>query len=76
MSKRYLVFDIGCIECCQRSQPVGTYDTLEEAEKSIDEYLDGGTRWGRTGWFGQHEVKIYDLDNIKINNDQWGREDE
>jgi len=69
--KRYLVFDIGCIECLQKSQPVGTYDTIEEAKKARDEYYNGGTDWGRTGWFGQHSVKIYDLENIKINDDQW-----
>ena len=77
MSKRWLVFDIGCIECCQKSQPVGTYDTREEAERAREDYFnDPDGRWGRKGWFGQHDVEIFDLDNIKINDDQWEMEDE
>lgn len=71
MIKRYLVFDVGCIECLQKSQPVGTYDTIEEARIARNEYYDSGTDWGRTGWSGHHSVKIYDLENIEINDNQW-----
>ena len=32
-NKKYMVVQIGCIECKVSSYPVGVYDTLEEAEK-------------------------------------------
>ena len=64
MSKRWLLFDVGCIECGEESQPIGTYETKEEAEKAREEFL-GGSVWGHPGWGGQHFVEIYDLDNIE-----------
>lgn len=74
MSKRWLVFDVGCIECGEISQPVGTYDTKEEAEQARKEYLnDPDGDWGRESWSGQHSVEIFDLDNVKIGDDPWGK---
>lgn len=58
----YLVFDVGCLECGEPSQVVGIYQTADEAQTERDEYLDGGTRWGRTGWCGQHSVEIYPVE--------------
>lgn len=70
MSKRWLVFDIGCIECGEESQPVGTYETREEAEKALNEYYnDPDGHWGRKGWHGQHDVEIFDLDNIELHDE-------
>ena len=31
-NKKYMVVQIGCIECGVSSYPVGIYDTLEEAQ--------------------------------------------
>jgi hypothetical protein len=58
---RYLAFDIGCIECGEVSDVVGIFPTRGEAEAAIDTYLDGGSRWGRTGWIGQHSVEIFEV---------------
>lgn len=58
----FLVFDVGCIECGEPSQVVGAFDTEEEAQAERGEYLDGGTRWGRTGWNGQHTVEIHPVE--------------
>lgn len=60
--KKYLVFDVGCIECGEDSCVVGVYKTKEEAENAIDGYFDEGTSWGRTGWHGQHDVGIYPIE--------------
>ena len=32
-NKKYMVVQIGCIECGVSSYPIGIYDTLEEAKK-------------------------------------------
>lgn len=32
-NKKYMVVQIGCIECRVSSYPIGVYDTLEEAEE-------------------------------------------
>ena len=32
-NKKYMVVQIGCIECGVSSYPIGLYDTLEEARK-------------------------------------------
>ena len=65
--KKYLVFDVGCLECGQDSQPVGIFDTKEEAEQSKKSYINNepnefGTSWGRAEWFGQHDVSIYEVE--------------
>ena len=58
---KFLAFDIGCIECGEDSSVVGLFDTREAADAAIDEYLDGGSSWGRTGWIGQHKVTIFEV---------------
>ena len=59
--KMYPAFDIGCIECGESSQPVGLYETKEEAEKAVEGYVTNepneyGSSWGRPEWTGQHSV--------------------
>lgn len=61
--KKYLAFDIGCIECGEESGVVGIYPTELEAKAAITEYLDGGTSWGRTGWIGQHSVEVFEVES-------------
>ena len=56
--KRYLVFDIGCIECGEESGVVGLYATLEEAIKARDDAAAGQERH----WTGQHSFEVFDLD--------------
>lgn len=57
MVKRYLVFNIGCIECGVSSNVVGTYGTIEEAEK-VRDLLDAELRWRQNG---QNNFEVFDL---------------
>ncbi len=61
MTRKFLVFDIGCLECCEESRPVGVYDTREDAEQAIEDYMQPGTYWGREEWHGEHSVEVFDL---------------
>ena len=54
---RWLVFDVGCLECGVRSQPIGVYDTEDQA-------VAAGKLWdeqGREPDGGQHSVQVFDL---------------
>lgn len=57
MYKRFLAFNIGCIECGVSSAVVGTYDTEDEAE-AICAKLDKCLDW-REG--GQNRFEVFDL---------------
>lgn len=57
MSKQWMVFNVGCIECGVSSNVVGFYDSKEEAE-AIAEYLDSKLSW-REG--GQNSFEVFDL---------------
>ena len=55
--KRFLVFNIGCIECGVSSDVVGLYDTKEEADKvakTCNDKLD----WRE---HGQNAFEVFDL---------------
>ena len=56
---RFLVFDIGCIECGESSAVVGIYATQPEAQAAL--VSRAGNEDG--GYFssGQHEVGIFEL---------------
>ena len=55
--KRFLVFNVGCIECGVSSDVVGLYDTKEEADK-VAEACDAKLGW-REG--GQNSFEVFDL---------------
>jgi hypothetical protein len=57
MIKRYLAFDIGCIECGEESGVVGTYDTEAGAEHAADAAEIAQEK----DWGGQHHFVVYDL---------------
>jgi hypothetical protein len=57
MYKRWLAFNIGCIECGVSSGVVGTYDTKEEAD-AVCAKLDNCLDW-RKG--GQNSYEVFDL---------------
>jgi hypothetical protein len=54
---RYLVFDIGCIECGEPSEVVGTFDSPEAAEAARVAAVDAQVK----KWQGQHDFETYDL---------------
>jgi len=55
--KKYLVFNVGCIECGVSSDVVGLYDTEEEAQNVAD--ACGRELSWREG--GQNLFEIFDL---------------
>lgn len=54
---RYLVFNVGCIECGVSSNIVGTYETEQQA-KEIASLMDEELSW-REG--GQNSFEVFDL---------------
>ncbi len=57
MMPRWVVVNIGCIECGVSSDVVGVYATKEEAER-VASACDDDLSW-REG--GQNEFEVYDL---------------
>ena len=55
--KRWLAFDIGCIECGEASAVIGTFDTEAEANTAADAAEEAQ----RANWWGQHYFEVYDL---------------
>lgn len=54
---RYLVFNVGCIECGVSSNIVGTYETEQQA-KEIASLMDSELSW-REG--GLNSFEVFDL---------------
>lgn len=57
--RRYLVFNIGCIECGVSSAIVGTFDTEAEATRVADACNDDPSLSWRNG--GQNSYEVFDL---------------
>lgn len=55
--KRFLVFNIGCIECGVSSNVVGLYATKEEADK-VAEICAAKLGWRENG---QNAFEVFDL---------------
>ena len=55
-NKKYMVIQIGCIECGVSSYPIGIYDNLEEAEKVKEAHL---STWVSEG--GDDYVEIWEV---------------
>lgn len=55
--KKYMVFNVGCIECGVSSDVVGLYDTEEEAQKIVAACEDK-LHWRESG---QNSFEIFDL---------------
>lgn len=56
MSKLYMAFDVGCIECLETSAVLGIFDTEAAARAKCVEYESLGWRGG------QHHYMVYQLD--------------
>lgn len=59
---RYLVFDVGCMECGESSGVVGIYATEDEAKAERAVAME---RWA-ADWHGQHDFLVIDLANPKL----------
>lgn len=55
--KRWLAFDIGCIECGEESAVIGVYMTRAEAETACNAQRVAQ----KNDWHGQHEMQVFDL---------------
>ena len=55
---KYMVFDVGCIECGEPSRIVGFFATISEAKAASD----GAKQEQSANWAGQHSFEIYDTD--------------
>jgi hypothetical protein len=55
--KRYMVFNIGCIECGVSSNVVGLYDTKDEADKVVA-ICEDKLHWRESG---QNAFEVFDL---------------
>lgn len=65
--KKFLAFDVGCIECGEDSSPIGVFDTHMAAEAAIEAYLTGepngfGRSWGRPEWKGDHWPQVFEIE--------------
>ena len=56
-NKKYMVVQIGCIECGVSSYPVGVYDTLEDAEKAY-------RAWDVEGGHGYAEIWVINGNSV------------
>lgn len=57
--KRYIVIDIGCIECGISSKAIGSYKTQEEADKACENVTEQTGNW-RDG--GQSSPEVFEID--------------
>ena len=59
-NKKYMVVQIGCIECGVSSYPIGIYDTLEEARKVKEAHP---STWDSEGGDGYVEIWMVNTGN-------------
>ena len=59
-NKKYMVVQIGCIECGVSSYPIGIYDTLEEAQKAKKAHP---STWDSEGGDGYVEIWFINEDS-------------
>ena len=70
-NKKYMVVQIGCIECGFSSYPIGLYDTLEEAKKVKEANPSTWVSEGGEGYVEIWEVNTGEnfVDILPINED-------
>lgn len=56
---KYMVFDVGCIECGEGSEIVGLYKTLTTAKTARTK----AEAKQKEDWHGQHEFLIFDMNS-------------
>lgn len=51
--KKYIIVDVGCIECGEQTEVVGIYTTKKSAEEAFNEYAEskGIKKWEPRGGF-------------------------
>lgn len=56
--RRYLAFDVGCIECGEPSTVIGVFATEDEANLAAEA---AGLRQ-LEDWSGQHSFEVYEIE--------------
>lgn len=61
---KYVVLDIGCIECGEQSAILGIFDDKKKAEKVRDKYSE----IQENNWQGQHFFEIVEIkeENVEL----------
>ena len=54
---KYVVIDIGCIECGEVSSVLGIFDNKEKAEDISKKYED----IQEIHWTGQHDIQVFEV---------------
>lgn len=65
---KYVVVDIGCIECREKSGVLGIFTNKKEAEKVAKKYEEIQSN----NWCGQHCFEIFEVkeENIELYNEE------
>ena len=65
---KYVVVDIGCIECGEQSRVPGIFTNKKEAEKVAKKYEEIQSN----NWCGQHCFEIFEVkeENIELYNEE------
>lgn len=58
---KYLVFDIGCLECGEESSIVGVFSNKKNAEKARNKAEEKQKK----NWTGQHSFEIFELPDVQ-----------
>lgn len=59
---KYVVVDIGCIECGEESTVLGIFFDKETAEKVAEKYK----KIQRENWTGQHYFEIFEVNKENV----------
>ena len=58
MIKRYMAFQIGCLECGEQSEILGLYDDAASAQSECQRASEAHKK----DWDGQRDFVVYDLE--------------
>ena len=59
---KYVVLDIGCIECRETSTILGIFDNKKKAEEVKNKYC----KIQSNNWTGQHHFEVIEVENENI----------
>lgn len=65
---KYIVLDIGCIECGEESAILGIFDNKQKAEEVMEKY----DKIQSNNWHGQHYFEIIEVkeENVELYNEE------
>lgn len=65
---KYIVLDIGCIECGEKSAILGIFNNKQKAEEVMEKY----DKIQSDNWVGQHYFEIVEVkeENVELYNEE------